>query len=475
MKYSAQKMYSAGLMFSLILAADSLHAAKGKKEGATLSEIKNFCSRVVTDISLKPNPSEVRGTIQVPLDYSHPRRSPMIKLRYRLIAGGESDFYKSSKPIAFVINGGPGYESSHYRTYGFREGVAEQPGERDSLSSLLKNFRVVLVDQRGTQGLSERLKMDQVRGDYHLVAKFFGSDVVARDMAKVIKGIIKPGEDYIIVGQSYGGRILSQLITGPWMATLPQPKGIVFSSSMMPHYPVGDDSMKERAIKQRELNLQLLKAVPDIKNKIGALKNHFKKLGLDPELVHHLFSMLGKGLDGEWEGALAKKVEELIEQSKEQVLGFLEKEMNHPEPLNYILSSVELTPGTTDRKAARHLLEVVPFEPWMISENKAVLLESQVPEFFVDLMNRVDADIPKPTPIPDLAELNKAMNRVPTLFTFADQDAYVPPELMVLAKKKYPPTLRVSYMMLPGGHRAIMSEPGVEALLKWRDAGQENP
>jgi hypothetical protein len=241
-----------------------------------------------------------------------------------------SDFSKSSKPIAFVINGGPGYESSHYRTYGFRDGVEEQPGERDSLSSLLKNFRVVLVDQRGTQGLSERLKMDQVRGDYHLVAKFFGSDVVARDMAKVIKGIIKPGEDYIIVGQSYGGRILSQLITGPWMATLPQPKGIVFSSSMMPHYPVGDDSMKERAIKQRELNLQLLKAVPDIKNKIGALKNHFKKLGLDPELVHHLFSMLGKGLDGEWEGALAKKVEELIEQSKEQVLGFLEKEMNHP-------------------------------------------------------------------------------------------------------------------------------------------------
>lgn len=95
---------------------------------------------------------ERRGFHSVPLDYQNPS-GPTINLFYRLIPaiGGLPD--DRSKPVVVVINGGPGIPASFYRPLDYDYATNSMPhGGLDRFKFLAQSFRVLIVDQRGTDG-----------------------------------------------------------------------------------------------------------------------------------------------------------------------------------------------------------------------------------------------------------------------------------------------------------------------------------
>lgn len=88
----------------------------------------------------------------MPLDYSQ-GCSPNINIFYRMIPAYGSQINDKSKPIIVVMNGGPGAPSSVYRSLNF-DYSKPNPNIFDRFKYLLINYRILLVDQRGTDGLS---------------------------------------------------------------------------------------------------------------------------------------------------------------------------------------------------------------------------------------------------------------------------------------------------------------------------------
>lgn len=437
------------LLFGLLISSSVLAEDAARLEA--------FCARLLEIHQVAKNASETRGFVNVPVDYAD-AKGPRLEIGYRMIGD-------PALPLLVMINGGPGMSSAWYRSYDYDDALAadQQESRFNKIAPLLPSFRVLLFDQRGTEGLSSRLNMSKVGDDYELVSKYFGSASIALDLDQVLSAVVQPGEEFIIVGQSYGGRILSQYVTSANRHG-PSPLGVVYSSSAMPNYPIDSGFSVDRAKMQRKLNLQLLATVPDIKDKLAHLKEHLAKVGIDPEAVHNLFPLLGRGEEGVWEARLVQKVEELSTSSKSQIESIMRTFAGLADPLNYGLSSSELTPGKTDRTLMAELLIDVPIEPWMLSEEKALILAWGNEPWFNHYMDMLDAAPPSPTTVPSTAQMQASFLAIPSLMTFADQDSSVSPELMKTADTIYSNAERV---MLPGGHSAIMSEAGRQTLTEW--------
>ncbi len=405
---------------------------------------------------------ERRGFHTVPLDYQNPDGAT-IDLFYRLIPAHGSTPDNRDKPVIVVINGGPGIPASFYRPLDYDYTTNSMPqGGLDRFQHLLRSYRVLIVDQRGTDGCSAPLDMDDSTLDPDYVARYFSSDSHARDYRAVIDALIPEGDPFFIIAQSYGGMPGMQFLghTGR------RANGIVFSSSALPFEdPV--NSMLGRRREQMRLNLHLRNVIPDIAERIGRVRAHYEALQLDPSFLHGLFSLLGKDVPGVWEPGFVARLDKILSQSREQILADIEAGLEAPNLLNYILSSVNFSPGFTDRTLATRGSHEIPFESWMIDENVMLMQTGQDGSWRQELINRFDAAPSTPTPFPSLETLREAITHNQLLFTAADNDAFVPAEGYRQVVQRFSVPGHTEMQTLPGGHSAIFLEKGYDAFVEW--------
>jgi len=409
---------------------------------------------------------ERRGFVHTPLDYARPD-GPKIPVFYRLIPGYGKRHDDASLPVIVVINGGPGIASSAYRPLGFDYADPGSPknGALDRFKYLLESYRVLLVDQRGTDGQTSPLDMEDPAIDADAIARDFSSDSQARDYLAVIEAVIPKSEPFFIIAQSYGGMVGMQYLSLT-LAGARKPKGIVFSASALPHEDVLAASVARRA-EQLKLNLELREAFPDIEKRLASVRAHLKGLALDPDSINGLFGFLGKGVKGSWEKGFVAHLDKLPSQTREEIVKSNKDNFGEVNLLNYVLSSANFTPGETDRTIAARTTALVPYEPWMIDENwVAMQAGGGVPwrEAFVTAMDRKP---PPPTPFASVEQLRAAIALNSVLFTPADNDAFVPAESYLRSLAKFEVPGRTRIQRLPGGHNAIFLEEGHKAFLAW--------
>jgi pimeloyl-ACP methyl ester carboxylesterase len=405
------------------------------------------------DRSLLAHPVEKRGFAQ----------SKGADIFYRLIPAYGSTPEDPSKPIIVVINGGPGMPSSVYRPLDFDYQNPDSPknGSPNRFKYLLHSFRVLIADQRGTDGQSVPVDLMDPELDYHAVARDFSSDTQARDYLAVINAVIPADETFYMIAQSYGGIVGMQYLA---LADRRKPGGIVFSAAAVPHEDVLEQQNRRRA-EQLRLNQQLRSACPDIAERLARVRTHLASVGLDPSLIHSLYGILGKGIAGAWEKAFIERLDKMLTQSHDE----LKKELHDTggvNLLNYILSSSNFTPGYTDRTMARKVSATIPFEPWMIDEN-LTFLNPMDEEWKERLVRRIDAAPPEPTPMPPVADLRASIAEEHVLFTAADNDAFVPDDIFKKSIAKYQVEGHTEIRTLPGGHNAIFLEDGYRAFCDW--------
>jgi pimeloyl-ACP methyl ester carboxylesterase len=408
---------------------------------------------------------ERRGFVSVPFDYSAGETSPRIEIFYRLIPSEQGSLDDVSKPIIVVVNGGPGIPSSAYRPleFDYQDSASSKNGPLNRFKYLLKTHRVLIADQRGTAGNSAPLDMDDPKLDPDAVAKMFSSDSQARDYLAVIEAVIPKGEKFFMIAQSYGGMVGMQYLSLPNARV---PGGIIFSSSAIP-YENPMDSMVDRRQEQLNLNVQLKKAVPGIREQIEKLKSHLASLGINRDQVNGLYGWLGKGVTGTWEAAFAKRVDELSSATREVLHLEFKNTFDETHLLNYILSSANFTPGHTDRTMALETAKLVPYEDWMIDENWVALQTGQAGGPSSRWVAQMDRTPPKPTPFASVEKIRECIHLNQLLFTAADNDAYVPAVAYHRAIEKFLVPGHTAVKTISGGHNAIFLEEGHQTFLAW--------
>lgn len=410
-----------------------------------------------------PHPHERRGLVTVPLDYGDPDLGK-IEVFYRLLPRHGVPLDGDTSPLIVVINGGPGIASHFYRPLDFDYEANLPPrGGLDRFRFLLRDFRVVIFDQRGTEGGSAPLDMDDPELDPYEVARLFSSDNHARDVAALIGHLVPAGEPFFIIAQSYGGLPGMQYLA---LEGARKPAGIVFSSSALP-FEDAVEQMLHRRSEQRRLNLELRAVVPDIEARLAATRAHLSAIGLDPELIHGLWLNLGKGVSGEWEPALIRRLDRICGQTREEVLADMEQALETPSLLNYILSSSNFSEGHTDRTLAALGSERIPFEPWMIDEHVMIMGTGQDGGWRQALVARLDARPPDFIAQPPLEVLRAAIGRTQALFTAADNDAMVPRPAYEASVRPFLVDGHAALEFLPGGHNAIFLEEGYRLFKAW--------
>ncbi|MCR4295894.1 MAG: alpha/beta hydrolase [Elusimicrobia bacterium] len=417
------------------------------------------------DPKVVEHPVERRGFVDVTLDHSRPD-GPKIPVFYRLIPAYGRRHDDPSHPVIVVINGGPGMPGSAYRPLDF-DYANPSPinGTLDRFRYLLESYRVLLVDQRGTDGQSAPLDMEDPGIDADAIALGFSSDRQARDYLAVIEALIPKGEPFFIIAQSYGGMVGMQYLSLT-LAGARRPKGIVFSASALPYEDVLAASLARRS-EQLKLNLELREAYPDIETRLGAVRAHLRDQGLNPDSIHGLFSFLGKGVRGVWEKGFVAHAEKLLTQTRAELEKTNRDNFGEVNLLNYILSSANFSPGETDRTLAALTSARVPYEPWMIDENWVAMQAGGGVAWREAFVTAMDRRPPPPTPFPSVEELRAAIALNSVLFTPADNDAFVPADSYLRSLAKFEVEGRTRIKRLPGGHNAIFLEEGHRAFREW--------
>ena len=427
----------------------------------TMSTTPRF---LAVDRDVIQHPVERRGFVTVPLDYARPQ-AETIDIFYRLIPRHGRTVDDPGAPVIVVINGGPGIPASFYRPLDFDyvANAPRQPGAFDRFAFLLRDYRVLLVDQRGTAGLSAPLDLDDPDLDADLVARLFSSDVLARDYLAAIEAAIPAGEPFYIIGQSYGGMPGMQYLALPNTRV---PNGIVFSSSALPFEDPIATGIGRRT-EQLRLNLHLRSAVPDIAERLERTRAHLAAVGVEPWRLDGLYTALGKDVTGVWEPALTERLGAICAQTRAEILHDFVGGLEDTNLLNYILSSANFTPGHTDRTLAAHTSEQVPLEPWMLDENRLLMRTGQDGSWRQELIARMDAAPPAATAFPSLDALKAGLARTQALFTAADDDAFVPRDRYREHVALFEVPGHTALETLPGGHHAIFLEAGYHALRAW--------
>lgn len=422
------------------------------------------------DPKVAQHPVERRGFVDVPFDYANPIGSPKIPIFYRLIPAYGSRHDDPSHPVIVVINGGPGIPSSAYRPLDFDYANPDSPknGALDRFKYLRQSYRILLVDQRGTDGQSAPLDMENPALDADAIARGFSSDSQARDYLAVVEKVIPKDESFFLIAQSYGGMVGMQYL-GLTLTGARKPKGIVFSCSALPYEDVLAASLARRS-EQLKLNRELREAFPDIKERLATVRARLKSLELDPNQVNGLFGFLGKGVKGVWEKGFVAQLEKMLTQTREELVKNNKADFGEVNLLNYILSSANFSPGETDRTIAARTSELVKYEPWMIDENWVAMQAGGGIAWREAFVTGMDRKPPPPTPFPSVADLRAAIALNEVLFTPADNDAFVPADIYLESLAKFEVAGHTSIRRLPGGHNAIFLEKGLPAFREWAAA-----
>ncbi len=404
---------------------------------------------------------EARGFVRVPLDYSRPQ-GPEVGVFYRLIPAQGASLGDASRPVVVVINGGPGMPSWLYRPYDF-DYTGRRAPKVDYLGELTKHFAVLIVDQRGTDGNSCPLDLDDPAAKPELIARYFDSLHVALDHQEVVNAVL-PGRDFFMIAQSYGGMVGMHYMSLPQITRVP--KAICFSAAAMPHGDFLAQSRQRRA-QQKEFNRRLQATRPDLPPKIVALRRRFTEHGLAPDNAHFLWTYLGQGEDGDWQKKLGRKLDELLAADAKGLAEFVAEE-GASNFLNYVLSNPMTTPGHTDATLARVLEREIAYDAeWMLDECWVLKTTGRDGTWRQAVIEAMDA-APHPGlryPSPD--EIKRGFRRSRVLFALAEGDVFLPLEGVRRNAALFQVPGVTSELVLPGGHKAVFLPKGARAFRDW--------
>jgi pimeloyl-ACP methyl ester carboxylesterase len=135
-------------------------------------------------------------TFTVPLDHGHPDREAIEVFAREVTAPSQAAQAAQDRPWLLYLQGGPGFGSP-------------RPSGRESwLDHALEEFRVLLLDQRGTgrstpanRHTLARLGTPRAQADY---LACFRADSIVRD-AEVIRRQLAGDQPWSVLGQSFGG------------------------------------------------------------------------------------------------------------------------------------------------------------------------------------------------------------------------------------------------------------------------------
>lgn len=413
------------------------------------------------DPSILEHAFEKRGFVNVPIDYSRPE-GPRLEIFYRFMPSHGLSIEDTSRPVLVVVNGGPGMASHFYRPYEF-DYTGKVSAKVDFLGELLKYFRVLIMDQRGTDGNSAPFDLDDPKLKPEIIARYFDSHHIARDQQEVIKAVIGEAPFFMIV-QSYGGMVGMSYLTLPGIERIP--KGICFSSAAMPHANFQKESLMRRE-KQKELNERLKETRPDLIPKILELKEHFISHGLAGTNFHYLWRYLGYGEEGDWQKKLEAEINELLAASRSELESFIAEE-GEASFLNYVLSNPMFTPGYTDSTLAKEARKRIPYqEEWMLDEYLLTQSIGHDGTFREQIVKSMDASPHPGTPYASPEEIKRAFARTKVLISLAEGDIFLPLEGLRENASIFYVSGVTQEIVLPGGHKAIFLPKGAKAFHDW--------
>ena len=139
----------------------------------------------------------------LPLDYAKPDGEQITVFAREVVATGKES---AQLPWLVFFQGGPG------------NGAPRPPGGAAWLPRALQEYRVLLLDQRGTgrstpvttQTLLARTAEPQAQADY---LKLFRSDNIVRDAERIRAELVGKEEPWSALGQSYGGFCLTHYLS----------------------------------------------------------------------------------------------------------------------------------------------------------------------------------------------------------------------------------------------------------------------
>lgn len=426
----------------------------------SLDELKTLPFKPV-DRGILKHDVEKRGFVTVPLDYTRPS-GPTLDIFYRFMPVQGTSIADKTHPVVVVINGGPGMASSGYRPYDF-DYTGQKPPKVDYLGELTKYFRVLIMDQRGTDGKSAPLDLDNPAAKPELIARYFDSRHVALDHQRLVNEVL-PGEEFFMIAQSYGGMVGTHYMSLDEITRLP--KGLCFSAAAMPHGDFFEQFRKRRA-KQKELNLRLKESRPDLLPKILELRKRFAANGLDAGNAHFLWTYLGQGEDGDWQKKMEKRLGELLAADKKGLAAFVAEE-GGANFLNYILSNPMTTPGHTDATMARAAAQELPYDAeWMLDECWMLQAIGRDGTWRQGVIEAMDAAPHPGLPYPPPARIRQGFAKSRVLFSLAEGDIFLPLESVRETAAQFQVPGVTSEIVLPGGHKAVFLPKGAKAFRDW--------
>jgi pimeloyl-ACP methyl ester carboxylesterase len=132
-------------------------------------------------------------TFTVPLDHSQPGGEHIEVFAREVVAAGKAG---SSLPWLLFLQGGPGF------------GALRPSGRESWLDRALDDYRVVLLDQRGTGRSTPASRHTVARfGTAQAQARYlaqFRADSIVRD-AELVRRELTGGQTWSVLGQSFGG------------------------------------------------------------------------------------------------------------------------------------------------------------------------------------------------------------------------------------------------------------------------------
>jgi pimeloyl-ACP methyl ester carboxylesterase len=203
-------------------------------------------------------------TLTVPLDHDHPEDGRTIEVFARLVAEPEG----TDKPLLVFLQGGPGFEAPR-PTAG-----AKSPGW---LERALKDFRVLMLDQRGTgrstpvgpaalAGLSPAEQADYLT--------HFRADAVVRDAEALRESL--GIERWSVLGQSFGGFcVVTYLSIAPGGLS-----EALIAGGLPPLRTPVDDVYRDTYARVRERTRRYLERYPGDRERMRVLRETIREGGV---------------------------------------------------------------------------------------------------------------------------------------------------------------------------------------------------
>jgi pimeloyl-ACP methyl ester carboxylesterase len=197
-------------------------------------------------------------TLTVPLDHGHPGDGRTIEVFGREVADPEG----TDRPFLVFLQGGPGFEAPRP---GGRTGGALSPGWLDRA---LADFRVLLLDQRGTgrsTPVGPATLVDRTPEQQAEYLTHFRADAIVRDAEALRKAL--GVERWSVLGQSFGGFCVAS-----YLSLAPQGlREALFTGGLPPLRTSIDEVYRHTYARTLERNRRYFARYPEDRERLYAL------------------------------------------------------------------------------------------------------------------------------------------------------------------------------------------------------------